>query len=145
MENLLYLIRKDEDEKFYYDKTHERLDLFLSTRDNRFNDPHTVNDVDTPPIKTLLSSVDMRPLYEGLPTQLFHGDLQFDNVICSGDDLFYLLDWRQDFGGSYTGDVYYDLAKLMHGLIISHDIINNDLYSFDRSMNEIKYDFFKNN
>jgi len=44
-----------------------------------------------------------------------------------------LLDWRQDFCGSLEyGDVYYDLAKLMHGLIISHDIINDNLYNFDR-------------
>jgi quercetin dioxygenase-like cupin family protein/dTDP-glucose pyrophosphorylase len=121
--------------KFYYDKTHERLDLFLSTRDNRFNDPHTVNDVDTPPIKTLLSSVDMRPLYEGLPTQLFHGDLQFDNVICSGDDLFYLLDWRQDFGGSYTGDVYYDLAKMYGGILMSYKLMKDTCNFSCRSSN----------
>ena len=57
-----------------------------------------------------------------------------------------LLDWRQDFCGRLDyGDVYYDLAKLMHGLIISHDIINDDLYNFDRSMNEIKYDFLRKN
>ena len=37
---------------------------------------------------------------------------------------FSLLDWRQNFGRSYVfGDIYYDLAKLHHGLIISHDFI----------------------
>ena len=33
----------------------------------------------------------------------------------------------------------------MHGLIISHEIINKNLYNFDRSMNEIKYDFLRKN
>ena len=33
----------------------------------------------------------------------------------------------------------------MHGLIISHDIISGDLYTFDRSMNEIRYDFLRKN
>ena len=35
------------------------------------------------------------------------------------DKSFMFLDWRQDFAGYLSiGDVYYDLAKLMHGLIV---------------------------
>ena len=31
---------------------------------------------------------------------------------------FQLLDWRQEFGGELRyGDIYYELAKLLHGLV----------------------------
>ena len=33
----------------------------------------------------------------------------------------------------------------MHGLIISHSIIHNELFTFDRSMNEVHYDFLRKN
>ena len=38
------------------------------------------------------------------------------------------MDWRQNFGalGKEYGDVYYDLAKFLHGLIVSHDIVSKN-------------------
>ena len=39
------------------------------------------------------------------------------------------LDWRQDFGGSLkVGDIYYDLAKLLHGIIVSHELIQKNKF-----------------
>jgi thiamine kinase-like enzyme len=55
-----------------------------------------------------------------LPTKLFHGDLQFDNVIYGNDKKFYLIDWRQNFAGGDIGDVYYDLAKMYGGILMSY-------------------------
>ena len=47
----------------------------------------------------------------------------------NSDQPFTLLDWRQDFGGNMEyGDIYYDLAKLNHGFIISHKIIDEKLF-----------------
>ena len=43
------------------------------------------------------------------------------------------------------GDIYYDFAKIFHGLIISHELIDKNLFSFERNMNEIKYDFLVKN
>ena len=35
---------------------------------------------------------------------------------------FLFLDWRQDFNGNLEiGDLYYDLSKLLHGLIVEHN------------------------
>jgi len=54
------------------------------------------------------------------------------------------LDWRQDFGGLLElGDIYYDLAKLNHGLIINHEIINRDLFFVKESGRNIHYDFHR--
>ena len=71
----------------------------------------------------------------------FHGDLHFENILFSkSDEKFTFLDWRQDFAGDLSvGDVYYDLAKLMHGLIVNHGIIANDQYNASWENGEIKF------
>ena len=43
------------------------------------------------------------------------------------------------------GDLYYDLAKLYHGLIISHDFINKNFYNYNRELNTVYYDFHRKN
>jgi choline kinase/mannose-6-phosphate isomerase-like protein (cupin superfamily) len=113
-------------EKFYYDKTIERFELFLDRRDEYFVGNHIVNGVPTKSIYDLLESFNWESLYNGIPTKIFHGDLQFDNVVYGDDKKFYLLDWRQDFGGNDTGDVYYDLAKMYGGILISYKLMKDD-------------------
>ena len=55
---------------------------------------------------------------------------------------FIFLDWRQNFGNSLSiGDVNYDLAKLLHGLIICHELIHQDKYSVQINNNVINYSF----
>ena len=57
---------------------------------------------------------------------------------------FCLLDWRQDFAGNLNyGDIYYDLAKLNHGLIISHEIINKNLFEISKTGDTVTYEFFR--
>ena len=112
--------------KFYYDKSIERLNLFLDRRGQSFVGNHTVNGVNTKPIYDLLENFNWEKLYDGIPTKLFHGDLQFDNVICGTDNQFYLLDWRQDFAGSSVGDVYYDLAKMYGGILMSYKLMKDE-------------------
>ncbi len=37
---------------------------------------------------------------------------------------FVLLDWLQDFGTKLNHfDIYYDFAKLLHGMIVSHEMV----------------------
>jgi len=136
--------------KFYKDKTYQRVDEYFKRFGNSDSDREVINGTKVPSVKSLLDKVDWKWIADGVPVR-FHGDLHFENILVSERNNhntlpITLLDWRQDFCGSLDyGDVYYDLAKLMHGLIISHDIINDDLYNFDRSMNEIKYDFLRKN
>ena len=109
--------------KFYKDKTMNRLDMLLSQRNESYQHTHVVNEVDTNTIKDLLDNFNWDMVSSGLATELFHGDLQFDNIIYNGE--FYLLDWRQDFAGSNIGDVYYDLAKMYGGILMSYKLMKN--------------------
>ena len=135
---------------FYKDKTYQRVDEYFKRLGNSDSDKEVINGTKVPSAKSLLDKVDWKWISDGVPVR-FHGDLHFENILVSEGNNYNtlpitLLDWRQDFCGRLDyGDVYYDLAKLMHGLIISHDIINDNLYNFDRSMNEIKYDFLRKN
>ena len=64
---------------------------------------------------------------------LFHGDLHGENILI-GEDSICLIDWRHEFANSLShGDVYYDLAKFMHGLIVSHAVVANDEYTVKSS------------
>ena len=82
-----------------------------------------------------------------MPTKLFHGDLQFDNVIVGDNKKFYLLDWRQNFAGGNVGDVYYDLAKMYGGILMSYKLMansNNFTCFVDESFVNYEYEMESN-
>ena len=111
--------------KFYKEKTMDRLDKFLSDRDKSYLDSHIVNGRSVGKIKNMLEDFKWDKLFDGISTEFFHGDLQFDNVIYGDDRNFYLLDWRQDFAGDVIGDVYYDLAKMYGGILMSYKLMKD--------------------
>jgi len=125
--------------KFYKDKTLDRLNLYFSRKQKKdLNE--TVNGIEMPPIYNILDVIDWDYLCEGDPCR-FHGDLHFENILLSETGEFTLLDWRQNFAGiKEYGDIYYDLAKIMHGLIVSHEIINKDLYNIEINDEIISFD-----
>jgi choline kinase len=128
---------------FYRDKTFERVELFYKNL-SRQDGIEAINGVAMPKLDTLLNGLDWDWLADGLPGR-FHGDFHFENILWNATDQhFTFLDWRQDFGGDLsTGDIYYDFAKLLHGLIISHELIAGDFYSVDWQPDEINYDFHR--
>jgi hypothetical protein len=66
-----------------------------------------------------------------------HGDFILDNIITHNNN-FKLIDWRQDFGGSiYSGDLYYDLAKLNHSLRINHDLVSQNQFTVKQTDDSI--------
>jgi len=129
--------------KFYRDKTFERVALFYKNFDRK-DGSEVINGKETIELDTMLNSVDWNWLANGLPGR-FHGDFHFENILWSAtDQKFVFLDWRQDFGGDLsTGDIYYDFAKLLHGLIISHELIAGDFYQVDWRVDAINYDFHR--
>jgi choline kinase len=129
--------------RFYRDKTLERVALFYQTFD-KADATETINGEPMPLLRDLLEAVDWNWLAEGLPGR-FHGDFHFENILWSVDtETFTFLDWRQDFGGDLkTGDIYYDLAKLMHGLIVCHELIANDQYKVFWNDKAITYDLLR--
>lgn len=90
----------------------------------------------------ILKDIPWDELNLGVAT-FMHGDLQFDNIIYDNDtDKFCLLDWRQDFAGEISyGDIYYDLAKLLGGIIVNYDYIKAGLCQVEFKNNEINFDF----
>ena len=79
-----------------------------------------MNGVTVKPIHVYLDKVDWNILSNTVPTRLFHGDLQFDNIVYNGKE-FKLIDWREEYGGNVEyGDLYYDLAKLYGGMELNY-------------------------
>ena len=120
---------------FYYNKTIERINKSLTN----INDYKSINNSIIGTIHELLDKVDFDNLYTNEHTN-FHGDFILDNIIKTTNG-YKLLDWRQDFGGElYSGDKYYDLAKLRHNIIFNHDNISNKLFTKEIKENEVSID-----
>lgn len=127
--------------RFYQDKTIQRVGEYFK-RFGYQDSTQCINGVDVPSVEELLSKIDWSWISTGIPVR-FHGDLHFENVIDKGDG-FCLLDWRQNFGELKDyGDIYYDFAKLWHGLIVSHGIIHQGLYEIDIDGTIINFDLMR--
>jgi choline kinase/thiamine kinase-like enzyme len=129
--------------KFYFDKTIERVKAFYETF-GRSDGTESINGESMPTLASLFAKVDWFSLASGLPGR-FHGDLHFENILWNdATEQFTLLDWRQDFAGELqVGDIYYDLAKLLHGLIISHELIVNNHFQVTWLDDEIKFSLLR--
>lgn len=115
--------------KFYQDKTKDRLSLFLSKYDTSYYDSeHEINGKKYPSLKSKIENFNFDIFNNNDFYTLFHGDLQFDNLIYNQlENKFYYIDWRDSFGDSTdAGDIYYDLAKLYGGLLIPYNLMKDE-------------------
>jgi len=127
--------------EFYYTKTIQRTSEFLKTR-NIKDSASSINGQEVPSLSKLLKMVDFTWLADAKQTS-FHGDFIPDNIIKTSKG-YTLLDWRQNFGGLLRGgDMYYDISKLNHNLVINHDIINNNHFTIERKGNVVTCDIFR--
>jgi hypothetical protein len=126
---------------FYREKTFKRIALFYQNSDRK-DGREVINGKEMVELSTMLNSVDWNWLANGLPGR-FHGDFHFENILWNArEQRFTFLDWRQDFGGDLgTGDIYYDLAKLLHGLIVGHEMVAKGLFQIDWYSNRINHEF----
>jgi len=114
--------------EFYHDKTLERVEQYL-TRFNLTDGVVCVNGRRIVPIFNQLENLDWESISNGIPSN-FHGDLHFENILVKPNESFKFLDWRQNFAGRLElGDRYYDLAKLLHGMIVPHQSVHDEQYS----------------
>lgn len=117
--------------KFYLEKTRSRLSKFYQ-QTGVVEGSDTINGVQIPHLDILLAEIPWNSLFNGMPTKRFHGDLHFANILKTPDGSYSLIDWREDFGGCLeVGDVYYDLAKLQHGMIVAHDLVDAKQFEVD--------------
>lgn len=128
---------------FYKKKTYERVELFYKNF-AKYDNADIINGMHYPSLLEIMNSIDWDYVSDGLPGQ-FHGDYHFENIIYDKEqDHFEFLDWRQSFGSFLDiGDIYYDFAKLNHGLIICHELIAKDLFHAEWKDNEITYSFLR--
>lgn len=127
--------------KFYKKKTYERVDVFYKNFD-KADDVSIINDKEYPTLQSMLELVDWEDVANGLPGQ-FHGDYHFENILYNKEtDDFCFLDWRQCFDKSITvGDIYYDLGKMNHGLIMCHELVAKNLFEITWENGVVHYDF----
>ena len=113
--------------EMYYTKTYDRISKFA---DSELDKIQYINGVKVPGIIELLDKIDWQSVYyQAIPSR-FHGDFQPENIIYSNKG-FKLIDWRESFGNSLDiGDLYYDLGKLYHALIINGQVVLKKEYSY---------------
>lgn len=115
--------------KFYKQKTFERFHKFLKKNGEKYYKYcYNINGKEYPALESFFLLINYDKLNSNPFYKLFHGDLQFDNIIYNlKENKFTYIDWRESFGG-YTeaGDIYYDLAKLYGGLIIPYDKMKDE-------------------
>lgn len=130
--------------KFYHDKTLERVNEYYK-KYNKEDCVEIINGKRYDKLSDILKRVPWDGLVNHATATNFHGDLHFENILVNSES-FSMLDWRQSFGGLIEyGDVHYDLAKLKHGFIISHEMVNDELYNTEIDGNIVNFYFMRKN
>ena len=133
-------------DNFYGNKTRERLMAFLDRFGlEYFNREYTINGKKYKSMDSIITQFDTEIFYDNPMYSLFHGDLQFDNIVWShATNKFTYIDWRESFGGSTKGgDIYYDLAKLYGGTIIPYNMMKEEnAITFYEGSTIANYDYY---
>lgn len=129
--------------KFYHNKTQQRLKLFFDKKDNSYTNSFSINNKKYQPLTYYLDKINWDELCNSsITTQMFHGDMQFDNIIKT-DKNYTFIDWRDTFGGQIDyADSYYDLAKLYGGICMNYSFMKEESnYTFYKNNNKVQYSF----
>ena len=122
--------------QFYKEKTYQRVSEYIDKYKVE-DEPSIINNQKIPKTSELLKRIDWKEFCKPHPV-MFHGDLQPENIIYTKKKKFYLIDWREDFGGlKVVGDLYYDLAKLHHALIVNGQIIRDNQFKVKVKNNRV--------
>jgi hypothetical protein len=117
-------------EEMYEQKTRLRVAKLLKARPE-LNYIRYVNGVQVKPIEIYLDNCPWDYINESsVASTKFHGDVQPENIIVKPNGDIVFIDWRDGFAGNTElGDMYYDLGKLWHDLIVSNQKILQKRYS----------------
>jgi len=126
---------------FYFTKTMRRIDTFIDKfLPEKKESNVTINALSCACAKDLVREIDQNFYKESLPS-MYHGDLHADNIICTSENDYRLIDWRHNFGDSvHIGDLYYDLSKFYHTLVLSVNTMEKNYFhtkTIDMKKNQI--------
>ena len=115
--------------QMYETKTIERV---KSLSGSSLDEVKKINGIEVEPIDDMLGKIEWNRFYDNAVPSYFHGDIQPENILYDRkNNRYVLLDWRQRFGNSVeVGDVYYDLAKLYHAIMINGQSILQDMFDY---------------
>ena len=131
-------------QKFYIDKTKNRLKQYLDYAPDMMQKELVINGKQYKTISYYLEQLDRELLCNNnIATIKWHGDMQFDNIVKSQTGNFKFIDWRDTFGDSIEyGDAYYDLAKLYGGICMNYSYMKDEKnYSYTLDGNNIEFSF----
>jgi len=119
---------------FYYDKTISRINKYCKEYED-IDRECTVNGLKCMSATEIMNKVNWKEISKrGIFTHNYHGDFHLENILVN-DNKYVILDWRQNFGKTYVGDIYYDIAKMWHSLIVNHDMVRQNLFSVETEAN----------
>jgi choline kinase len=126
-------------ELMYKNKTYERIEVFQGNNLDKIN---YINEIFVEPIINIINKIDWNDIVSSAIPTNFHGDLQPENIIVTKENKIFLIDWRESFGEDLKiGDLYYDLSKLYHGLLINGTIAKEKKFSIKIDKNKAKINF----
>jgi len=130
--------------EMYNVKTYQRVKKLMNTELDKVK---YINGIKVRPIKEMLDDIDWTELRDNAIPSYFHGDLQPENILYDiSNKEFTLIDWRQSFGSNLQiGDVYYDLGKLYHAILINGQSILKDLFDYKRIGHNAELNFYAKN
>lgn len=128
---------------FYLDKTLQRINKYCTDYTDIDNDCY-INGIKCAPASNLVSQINWEGLSKkGVFTNNYHGDFHLENILVN-DDQYIMLDFRQNFGKTMVGDVYYDIAKMWHSFIVNHEMVKKDLFMVENEdANHVKIDIHR--
>jgi choline kinase len=115
---------------FYLDKTLQRLNKYC-TDNSDLDNLNCINGVACLPASYIVNKINWNELAKnGVFTENYHGDFHLENILVN-NNTYIMLDFRQNFGKSMIGDVYYDIAKMWHSFIVNHEMVKKDLFNVE--------------
>ena len=127
--------------KMYEQKTMSRINKLSH---DSLDEIIRINGISVQPIDVMLNKINWNRFYDNVIPSYFHGDWQPENILYDNDNnKFVLIDWRQRFGDSVEiGDVYYDLAKMYHAIMINGQCMLKDMFDYTINGNEANFSFY---
>lgn len=124
---------------FYKAKTLSRIEKYCNEHEELDGDV-IINGIKCMSAKTLISDVIDWDLIADKTkvTDNYHGDFHLENILVNNTNVgeqFVMLDWRQNFGKTVEGDIYYDIAKMWHSLIVNHGMVKDNLFECKQKAN----------